>query len=307
MTVSSFYGNTVPAITDAGPDNPVELGIKFHSTANGWITHVRFYKSAANTGTHVVHLWGATNTVVSSATATGEVDDAWNNIPLPTPYAITSGAAFIASYHTDVGHYADDSHYFDSTVTSGQLVGPDSVSIGGNGVFGYGASGTLPTESFNASSYGVDVYFTDVDPSGRTGTVAATQAPNTMAGAGAVLVAGAVASTQNLNTVSASGASVVSGAASATQAPNVAAISGLVTNPGLTGTIQATQAANTIAGAGSVAITGSVASTQAVNIAHVFGHVGTALGPTEGYSSVLAPRSWIAVANLPARVRARPT
>ena len=43
-------------------DAPLELGMKFVSSENGYITALRFYKQANNTGTHVGHLWTATGT-----------------------------------------------------------------------------------------------------------------------------------------------------------------------------------------------------------------------------------------------------
>ena len=42
-----------PGLVDQGPDSPVELGVKFYSEVGGAIKGIRFYKSSANTGTHV--------------------------------------------------------------------------------------------------------------------------------------------------------------------------------------------------------------------------------------------------------------
>jgi len=48
----------VPAAIDNGASGPLELGVSFKSDVSGTITGVRFYKSSANTGTHVGRLWG---------------------------------------------------------------------------------------------------------------------------------------------------------------------------------------------------------------------------------------------------------
>lgn len=45
--------STVPTRADLGPDDPVELGVRFRSDVAGYITGIRFYKHALNTGTHV--------------------------------------------------------------------------------------------------------------------------------------------------------------------------------------------------------------------------------------------------------------
>src|SRR5690349_18243626 len=57
---SIWSDSTVPAIVDSGDGNGVEVGVKFRSDAAGYVTGLRFYKSAANTGTHVGHLWTST-------------------------------------------------------------------------------------------------------------------------------------------------------------------------------------------------------------------------------------------------------
>src|ERR1700674_2061115 len=48
---------TVPAAIDNGASGPLELGVSFKSDVSGTITGIRFYKSSANTGSHVGRLW----------------------------------------------------------------------------------------------------------------------------------------------------------------------------------------------------------------------------------------------------------
>ncbi len=58
----SLWGTstTVPAAdADSGDPTPVEVGVKFKSDSFGTVTGVRFYKAAANTGTHIGSLWSA--------------------------------------------------------------------------------------------------------------------------------------------------------------------------------------------------------------------------------------------------------
>src|SRR5262249_34104823 len=60
VTAGTFMiwpSNPVPAIVDGGDPGAVELGVKFQADVAGTITGIRFYKSAANTGTHVGNLW----------------------------------------------------------------------------------------------------------------------------------------------------------------------------------------------------------------------------------------------------------
>ena len=46
-------------------------------TVSGTVTGVRFYKAAANTGTHIGSLWSATGTQLASATFTNETASGW--------------------------------------------------------------------------------------------------------------------------------------------------------------------------------------------------------------------------------------
>ena len=53
----TIFGSATPATIDSGDGNSVELGVKFSSEVAGTITGIRFYKAAANTGTHIGSLW----------------------------------------------------------------------------------------------------------------------------------------------------------------------------------------------------------------------------------------------------------
>ena len=55
-------GRATPATVDAGDPNSVELGVKFKADFGGSVTGIRFYKAAANTGTHIGSLWSSTGT-----------------------------------------------------------------------------------------------------------------------------------------------------------------------------------------------------------------------------------------------------
>lgn len=168
MTVSSFYGSAVPVVVDTGPDSPIELAVKFKSSVDGWVTHIRFYKSIANTGDHYVSYWSDTDGKITDQLAVSEAASGWIDVQLTTAIPVVAGVIQYAGYHAETGHYSADAHYFDVDVTSGQLLGLSSSVFGGNGVYDYGSFGILPTQSFNATSYGVDVMFTDVDPTSST-------------------------------------------------------------------------------------------------------------------------------------------
>ena len=136
----------------------VEVGLKFQASENGSIIGIEFYKGPQNTGTHVADLWTATGTLLATATFNNETASGWQEVDFSNPVAINAGTTYVASYHTN-GDYSADPNLFATAVTNGPLTAPSSSSSGGNGVYAYGSSSLFPTNSFNSTSYGVDVLF----------------------------------------------------------------------------------------------------------------------------------------------------
>ena len=149
-----FSPSSVPSIVTADDTNAVELGFKFQADTNGQITGIRFYKGPQNTGPHVADLWSSTGTLLATATFSNETASGWQQVNFSNPVAITAGTTYVASYHTN-GDYSVDPNYFATSHVSGDLTAPS----GNNGVYAYGSAGLFPTNSFNSSSYGVDVVF----------------------------------------------------------------------------------------------------------------------------------------------------
>jgi hypothetical protein len=147
----------VPAVVDAPDTRAVELGVKFQADTPGFITGIRFYKSQANTGTHVGHLWTADGTPLGDVTFAGETSSGWQEATFATPIPIEADVTYIASYLTTTGHYAFDVAYF----TGGGVENAPLRALAGaespNGVYKYG--GGFPTDSWFGSNYWVDVVF----------------------------------------------------------------------------------------------------------------------------------------------------
>ncbi len=174
----------MPAVEDAGPDSPVELGVKFRSDSNGYITGLRFYKSAANTGTHVGSLWTAGGALLARVTFINETASGWQTETLPTPVAVTANTTYVASYHATTGHYAFSPAYFSTGGADNAPLHAVPTTVSPNGVFRYGASSVFPTDSYNDANYWVDLVFAT--------TVVDTSAPlitATVPGTGATAVA----------------------------------------------------------------------------------------------------------------------
>ncbi|MEY9858720.1 hypothetical protein ABH935_004335 [Catenulispora sp. GAS73] len=152
--------STVPTTGDSGDGNSVELGVKFSSSLAGNVTGLRFYKSAANTGTHTGTLWSATGQQLATGTFTGESASGWQTLSFSTPVSIAANTTYVVSYHAPVGHYAADAGYFTNQHTYYPLTAPGTS----NGLYSYGSTTTFPTNTYNATNYWVDPVFQTTAP-----------------------------------------------------------------------------------------------------------------------------------------------
>jgi WD40 repeat protein len=160
-SVTIWPAATVPGTVDGGADSPVEVGVKFRSDVGGFITGIRFYKASTNTGTHVGNLWSSGGALLATVTFSGETASGWQQANFATPVAITANTVYVASYHTNVGHYGDDQNYFAAGgVDNPPLHALQDGVAGPNSVYAYGSGSSFPTETYRSTNYWVDVVFT---------------------------------------------------------------------------------------------------------------------------------------------------
>jgi hypothetical protein len=130
------------------------------SDIDGYVTAIRFYKGAANTGIHIGNLWKADGTPLESATFTNETASGWQQVAFSTPVLISANTVYVASYYAPNGGYSVDRNYFAISEYSNPPLHAlkDGVS-GGNGTFMYGAASGFPGNTYQATNYWVDVVF----------------------------------------------------------------------------------------------------------------------------------------------------
>jgi Domain of unknown function (DUF4082)/Bacterial Ig-like domain/Purple acid Phosphatase, N-terminal domain/Bacterial Ig domain len=158
----TIFDSATRAPSQSSADNdgqPIELGVKFRSDTNGFVTGIRYWRATNNTGTHVGHLWSSSGTQLASATFTSESASGWQQVLFSTPVAVTANTTYVASYWSGNGFYSADDNYFTTAIDRPPLHVQTSATAGGNGVYRYGASG-FPTATFAAANYWVDVSFT---------------------------------------------------------------------------------------------------------------------------------------------------
>jgi hypothetical protein len=155
---NTIFDFSTPATIDSGDASGIELGVKFRSDVNGSVTGIRFYKGAANTGTHIAGLWSASGTLLASGTFAGETSSGWQHVTFSSPVPVTAGTTYVAGYFTPSGHYSANSGGLNSGVDNPPLHAiSNATSL--NGVFNYGTASAFPTNSYGAANYWVDVLF----------------------------------------------------------------------------------------------------------------------------------------------------
>jgi len=158
---SLWSNSATPAVLDYVESVPLELGVKFKSSVNAYVTGIRFYKGSANIGTHTGHLWTSSGTLLATATFTNETASGWQSVNLSTPVAITANTVYVVSYYSPSKHFSYTfNNYFSSAWINEPLTAPAYTTSNPNGVFGRGANPTFPNLSSNNANYWVDVVIT---------------------------------------------------------------------------------------------------------------------------------------------------
>jgi hypothetical protein len=173
----TIFDFATPATIDSGDGSSVNVGVKFSSEAAGSITGIRFYKAAANTGTHVGSLWSASGTLLASATFTGETASGWQQVSFSSPVAISANTTYVVSYLAPKGHYSVSSSAFTSAGVSNPPLQALANTVSANGVYFYSSSTVFPTNTYKATNYWVDVDFTPTPVPGQVTNVSATAGP----------------------------------------------------------------------------------------------------------------------------------
>ena len=154
-----FSGQTPTVASDSDTD-AVELGVKFRADQDGFVSGIRFFKGAGNTGTHTGSLWKIDGTRLATVTFTGETATGWQQANFASPVAVNAGTTYVASYYAPNGHYAADEGFFaNSGVTNSPLTALQNGVDGANGVYRYGNGGVFPSSTYKSTNYWVDLVF----------------------------------------------------------------------------------------------------------------------------------------------------
>ncbi|SOD70298.1 uncharacterized protein DUF4082 [Jatrophihabitans sp. GAS493] len=153
ITSGLYAASIVPAVQADSDSSAVELGVKFSTLKSGSILGIRYFKSKKNSGVHIGNLWSSSGAKLATATFSDESTSGWQEVDFAKPIAVSAGATYVASYHTNSGHYASLENAF-----AGASINTGSLNATA-GVYAYGGGSAFPTSTWHASSYYVDVVF----------------------------------------------------------------------------------------------------------------------------------------------------
>jgi Domain of unknown function (DUF4082)/F5/8 type C domain/Secretion system C-terminal sorting domain len=158
ITVFTFQGPLGAGALDG--NGSVELGAKFRSSVPGFITGVRFYKTAGYSGTHTGELYSYPGgTLLASKVFSGETASGWQTVSFDAPVAIAANTTYIAAFYDQVPFYSADNFGLQTSTTNLNLTELADGTDGPNGVYAYSGTPTYPTSTFASSNYWVDAIF----------------------------------------------------------------------------------------------------------------------------------------------------
>ena len=159
-TYTVFQTTNTPSVPLSNDGQGIELGMRFRSSQDGFITGIRYYKGSGTSGTHTGSLWNnAGTTRLAQVTFTGETSSGWQQALFSSPVAITAGVTYVASYYSPSGDYPATKPYFTQNIINGPLTGLADGVDGANGLYRYTATSAFPNSSFSSSNYWADVVF----------------------------------------------------------------------------------------------------------------------------------------------------
>lgn len=163
-----WTSSNAPALaSDPKTTVAVEVGMKFRSVSAGYVLGLRFFKGAANTGTHTGRLWTRGGTLLASAQFTNETALGWQQVNFPAPVAIAANTTYVVTYQAPNGRMANDANYFAASgVTRGPLTALKEGVDGSNGVLRFGNG--FPASGAQSRNHWVDVVFNAAASSSAT-------------------------------------------------------------------------------------------------------------------------------------------
>ena len=93
---SLLSSSATPPIPDSGDGSAITVGLQFTANVDGFITGLRYYRDAANTGTHTGAFYTQGGTRLATLTFPTSAPG-WQTATFTSPVPITAGTTYVAS------------------------------------------------------------------------------------------------------------------------------------------------------------------------------------------------------------------
>jgi len=170
----NIFTTQIPTEGSGNMGQGIEVGVKFQSSLAGYITGLRFYKSAGNTGTHTGELYASDGTRLAQAVFSNETATGWQTVSFSSPVSVAANTTYVAAYYSSAGNFTSTANYFKNATVNNPLTAIADGYDGPNGIFSVGTSPHFPTGAQpNTNNYWVDVVYTN-----SNGSLKADAGPN---------------------------------------------------------------------------------------------------------------------------------
>jgi hypothetical protein len=156
-TDSIFTSQIPPGKTLNDGKGPIELGVKFRSTADGNILGVKFYKCSGNIGTHTGQLYAYDGTLLATEVFANETDSGWQTVVFTNAIPIVANKTYIAAYHSSLGNYTATIFGLQTAISNAPLTALADSTDGINGLYKYTRTPALPDTGYYHTNYWIDV------------------------------------------------------------------------------------------------------------------------------------------------------
>jgi hypothetical protein len=160
MSLFQSFRTTTPASPTAiSNGRSITVGTRFRSYIDGYISGVRFYKAANNSGTHTGLLFSNTGTLLTQVNFSSETASGWQEASFATPFYISSGTTYVIAYYSSNGYYSSTPNDFQNAKINFPIIGMSDGNDGTNGVSRNYITPVFPVTGNSSTNYWVDVSF----------------------------------------------------------------------------------------------------------------------------------------------------
>jgi hypothetical protein len=118
----SVFTTQTPTLIGQNDHTTYELGMKFTADQAGEIAAIRYWKDAAETGTHVGHIWATNGGELAHVAFTNETGSGWQTAYLSTPIYTSANTEYTVSVNTN-GYYVATLNGLATEIVNAPLAG----------------------------------------------------------------------------------------------------------------------------------------------------------------------------------------